>query len=35
MAEGFGIDIDWLRSVILRRQAEVMAGKVDLTNLDL
>lgn len=35
MDEAFGIDIDRLRSVILRRQQEVMAGQVDLTNLDI
>ena len=35
MLENFDIDLDQLRAVILRRQAEVMAGKVDLTNIDL
>ena len=35
MQETFNVDLDQLRSVILRRQDEVMAGKVDLTNLDL
>ena len=35
MQETFNIDLDLLRSVILRRQDEVMAGKVDLTNIDL
>ena len=35
MLETFGIDLDQLRAVILRRQDEVMSGKVDLTNIDL
>ena len=35
MSETFNIDLDQLRDVILRRQDEVMAGKVDLTNIDL
>ena len=35
MLESFGIDLDELRAVILRRQDEVMSGKVDLTNIDL
>ena len=35
MEETFDIDLDQLRSTILRRQEEVMAGKVDLTNIDL
>ena len=35
MLETFNIDLDVLREVILRRQDEVMAGKVDLTNIDL
>ena len=35
MVETFGIKLDDLREVILRRQDEVMAGKVDLTNIDL
>ena len=35
MLETFGIKLDDLRDVILRRQDEVMAGKVDLTNIDL
>ena len=35
MLETFGIELDDLRDVILRRQDEVMAGKVDLTNIDL
>ena len=35
MADTFGIDIDKLRSAILRRQDEVMAGMVDLTSLEV
>lgn len=35
MQETFNVDLDRLRSVILRRQDEVMAGKVDLRNIDL
>ena len=35
MTETFNINLDDLRDVILRRQAEVMSGKVDLTNIDL
>ena len=35
MLETFGIELDDLRDAILRRQDEVMAGKVDLTNIDL
>ena len=35
MEETFNIDIDQLRATILRRQDEVMSGKVDLTNIDL
>lgn len=35
MSETFNIDLDQLRDVILRRQDEVMTGKVDLTNIDL
>lgn len=33
MSETFSIDLDVLRSAVLRRQAEVMAGEVDLTSL--
>ncbi len=35
MMDSFKIDIDQLRSTILRRQADVIAGKVDLTDLTL
>ncbi len=35
MAENFGIDLDQLRSVILRREHEIVEGKVDLTSLEI
>ena len=35
MADTFNIDIDELRAEVLRRQAEVVAGEVDLTSLDV
>ena len=35
MKESWGIDINRLRATILRRQAEVAAGKVDLTDLSI
>ena len=35
MKESWGIDINQLRATILRRQAEVAAGKVDLTDLSI
>ena len=35
MSSTFGIDIDELRSVVLRRQNEVIAGSVDLTSLSV
>lgn len=35
MLNGFGIDLDELRSVLQRRQAEVVDGKVNLTDLTL
>ena len=35
LKESWGIDINKLRATILRRQAEVAAGKVDLTDLSL
>ena len=35
MADTFNIDIDQLRDAVLRRQAEVMAGEVDLTSLEV
>ena len=35
MQDTFDIDIDILRSTILRRQDEVMAGKVDLTDITI
>ena len=35
MQDTFGIDLDDLRAAVLRRQAEVMAGKVDLTSLEV
>ena len=33
MLSGFDIDIDVLRNTILRRQDEVMDGRVDLTSV--
>ena len=35
MKQGFDIDIDELRATILRRQDEVMAGRVDLTSVEV
>jgi len=35
MLDTFGVDMDHLRDVILRRQAEVVSGKVDLTSLEV
>lgn len=35
MKETFNIEIDQLRDAVLRRQAEVMAGEVDLTSLEV
>ena len=35
MADTFNIDIDLLRAAVLRRQGEVVAGKVDLTSLEV
>lgn len=35
MAETFGIDLDALRDAILRREAEVMAGLVDLHSVEI
>ena len=35
MADTFNIDIDQLRAAVLRRQADVVAGDVDLTSLDV
>ena len=35
MLDSFNIDIDELRDVLQRRQADVIAGKVDLTGLDI
>ena len=35
MKETFDIDIDQLRAAVLRRQADVIAGKVDLTSLEI
>ena len=35
LMDTFGIDIDQLRSTIIRRQSEVLSGKVDLTDLTL
>ena len=35
MKAGFDIDIDELRATILRRQDEVMAGRVDLTSVEV
>jgi hypothetical protein len=33
MKENFNIDIDVLRATIQRRQADISAGKVDLTDV--
>ena len=35
MSENFGIDLDQLRSVILRREHDIVTGKVDLTSLEI
>ena len=35
MSDTFGIDLDALRDAILRRQAEVLAGQVDLTSTEI
>lgn len=35
MTDTFGIDIDLLRSTIIRRQSEILSGKIDLTDLTL
>jgi len=35
MSESWGIDIDVLRKTILRRQGDVVAGKIDLTDITL
>lgn len=35
MMDTFGIDVDQLRSTIIRRQSEILSGKVDLTDLSL
>ena len=35
MNNSFGIDIDELRSTVLRRQEELINGEVDLTSLDI
>ena len=35
MSETFGIDLDELRDVILRRQAEVIEGRVDLFTIEI
>ena len=35
MLDTFGISLDELRDVVLRRQDEVMAGVVDLTSLEI
>ena len=35
MKDSFNIDIDILRAAVLRRQGELVAGKVDLTDLSL
>ena len=35
MQDVFNIDIDVLRDAIIRRQNDIMAGKIDLTNIDL
>ena len=33
--DNFDIDIDDLRAAVLRRQADVIEGKVDLTSLEI
>ena len=33
MEDAWGIDIDELRSVVLRREADVASGKIDLSDL--
>ena len=35
MKDVFNIDIDVLRDAIMRRQNDIMAGRIDLTNIDL
>jgi hypothetical protein len=35
MMDTFGIDVDRLREVVIRRQDEVAAGLVDLTSLEI
>ena len=35
MDNSFGIDLDELRSVILRREAELASGQVDIESLDI
>ena len=35
MKNNFDIDIDQLRATVLRRQAEVIAGEVDLESLEI
>ena len=35
MQSGFGIDIDELRSALMRRQTEIFTGKVDLEDISL
>ena len=35
MADAFGIDLDVLRATVLRRQADVFAGRVDLHSIDI
>ena len=35
MKDSWGIDMDKLRDTILRRQADLAAGKVDLTDISV
>ena len=35
MDNSFGIDLDELRSVILRREEELASGQVDIESLDI
>ncbi|MCQ2146569.1 MAG: putative zinc-binding metallopeptidase [Bacteroidales bacterium] len=35
MKDSWGIDIDQLRATVLRRQADITAGKIDLTNISI
>lgn len=35
MRDNFNIDIDKLRDVVLRREAEIVAGKIDLSDVSI